>query len=166
MKSYSLSVDGFSFAAIANSESLHYVYQKAGYTLPKNHSDVRNLAIDQYESIKKQTKSEIQEAKDTDILLSLHLKATMMKVSDPILFGHCVKAYFKAAYDKHSETLEKIGANPNNGLGSVLSSIDAKLPPDEAAALKADFDACYEDRPWLAMVNSDKGITNLVRFFT
>ena len=107
---------------------------------------------------------EIQEAKDTDILLSLHLKATMMKVSDPILFGHCVKAYFKAAFDKHSETLEKIGANPNNGLGSVLSSIESKLPPDEAAALKADFEACYEDRPWLAMVNSDKGITNLVRW--
>lgn len=106
--------------------------------------------------------SEIQEAKDTDILLSLHLKATMMKVSDPILFGHCVKAYFRAAFDKHKETLEAIGANPNNGLGSVLNSIETKLPPDQAAVLKADFDACYEDRPWLAMVNSDKGITNLV----
>lgn len=104
---------------------------------------------------------EIQDAKDTDIMLSLHLKATMMKVSDPILFGHCVKAFFKAAFEKHADVLESIGANPNNGLASVYSSLESKLPSDQAAAIKADFEACYEDRPWLAMVNSDKGITNL-----
>jgi len=104
---------------------------------------------------------EIEEAKETDILLSLHLKATMMKISDPILFGHCVKVFFKDAFDKHSTVLDEIGANPNNGLGSVLDSIEKKLPSDQAAAIKADFEACYEDRPWLAMVNSDKGITNL-----
>eukprot|EP00561_Arcocellulus_cornucervis_P013549 CAMPEP_0185799880 /NCGR_PEP_ID=MMETSP1322-20130828/566_1 /TAXON_ID=265543 /ORGANISM="Minutocellus polymorphus, Strain RCC2270" /LENGTH=830 /DNA_ID=CAMNT_0028495483 /DNA_START=96 /DNA_END=2588 /DNA_ORIENTATION=- len=104
---------------------------------------------------------EIEDAKDTDIMLSLHLKATMMKVSDPILFGHCVKVFFKDAFAKHGAVLEEIGANPNNGLGSVLDSIEKKLPADQAAAIKADFDACYEDRPWLAMVNSDKGITNL-----
>ena len=104
---------------------------------------------------------EIQDAKDSDILLSLHLKATMMKVSDPILFGHCVKAFFKEAFEKHGAKLDEIGANPNNGLGSVYSSLEDKLPSDEAAAIKADFEACYENRPWLAMVNSDKGITNL-----
>lgn len=104
---------------------------------------------------------EIQDAKDTDILLSLHLKATMMKVSDPILFGHCVKSFFSDAFEKHGEVLDKIGANPNNGLGAVLQSVDSKLPSEQAASIKADFEACYEDRPWLAMVNSDKGITNL-----
>ena len=106
-------------------------------------------------------KREIQDAKDTDIMLSLHLKATMMKVSDPILFGHCVKAYFSDAFEKHGDILESIGANPNNGLASVYSSLENKLPSDQAAAIKADFEACYENRPWLAMVNSDKGITNL-----
>ena len=85
---------------------------------------------------------EIEDAKDTDIMLSLHLKATMMKVSDPILFGHCVKVFFKDAFDKHAAVLEEIGANPNNGLGSVLDSIEKKLPADQAAAIKADFDAC------------------------
>ena len=92
-----------------------------------------------------------------------HLKATMMKVSDPILFGHCVKAFFKPAFEKHQSTLTEIGANPNQGLGSVYSTIKAKLTADEADAIIEDFEACYEDRPWLAMVNSDKGITNLVR---
>jgi len=104
---------------------------------------------------------EIKDAKETDILFSLHMKATMMKVSDPIIFGHCVKAFFKSAFEKHSEVLESIGANPNNGLGSVYQSIETKLPADQAAAVIADFEKCYEDRPWLAMVNSDKGITNL-----
>ncbi len=105
--------------------------------------------------------SEIQDAKDSDILLSLHLKATMMKVSDPILFGHCVKAFYKEAFEKHADVLSKIGANPNNGIGSVFSSLEDKLPAAEAEAIKTDFEACYELRPWLAMVNSDKGITNL-----
>jgi isocitrate dehydrogenase len=104
---------------------------------------------------------EIQDAKHADILLSLHLKATMMKVSDPIMFGHCVRVYFKDAFEKHGPLLESIGANPNNGLGSVLKAIDSKLPADQAKQVKADFDACYEKRPWIAMVDSAKGITNL-----
>jgi len=104
---------------------------------------------------------EIQDAKDTDILFSLHLKATMMKVSDPILFGHCVKSYFKVAFEKHDEVLQTIGANPNNGLGSVYQSIKSKLPSDQASLIMKDFESCYENQPWLAMVNSDKGITNL-----
>jgi len=104
---------------------------------------------------------EIEEAKESDILLSLHLKATMMKVSDPIFFGHCVRVFFKDAFEKHGELLTSIGANPNNGLSAVLKSAKAKLPPDQAKEVLADFEACYESRPWLAMVNSDKGITNL-----
>jgi isocitrate dehydrogenase len=85
----------------------------------------------------------------------------MMKISDPIMFGHCVKVFFKDAFAKHQSVLDEIGANPNNGLGSVLESVQKKLPEDQAKQIVADFDACYEDRPWLAMVDSDKGITNL-----
>jgi monomeric isocitrate dehydrogenase len=88
----------------------------------------------------------------------------MMKVSDPIMFGHCVKVYFKQAFEKHAELFQEIGVNPNNGLASVLASVKKKCSPDVAKAVIADIDACYEDRPWLAMVNSDKGITNLVSF--
>lgn len=105
--------------------------------------------------------AEIADAKDTGMLLSLHLKATMMKKSDPILFGHAVKSYFKDAFTKHEQTLRKINANPNNGLASVLASINEKLSAEEAAAVIADFDACYETGPSVAMVNSAKGITNL-----
>eukprot|EP00569_Conticribra_weissflogii_P005805 CAMPEP_0171337616 /NCGR_PEP_ID=MMETSP0878-20121228/6798_1 /TAXON_ID=67004 /ORGANISM="Thalassiosira weissflogii, Strain CCMP1336" /LENGTH=861 /DNA_ID=CAMNT_0011839259 /DNA_START=114 /DNA_END=2699 /DNA_ORIENTATION=- len=104
---------------------------------------------------------EITDAKENDILLSLHLKATMMKVSDPILFGHCVKVFFKDVFEKHGDLLNEIGANPNNGLAAIYDAIDSKLPPEKAAEIRNDIDACYEERPWLAMVNSDKGITNL-----
>jgi len=84
-----------------------------------------------------------------------------MKISDPIMFGHCVRVFFKDAFEKHGKKLEEIGANPNNGLASIFAKINKKLSPEEAEQIKKDFDACYEDRPWLAMVNSDKGITNL-----
>mmetsp|Transcript_28659 Transcript_28659/g.40288 ORF Transcript_28659/g.40288 Transcript_28659/m.40288 type:complete len:804 (-) Transcript_28659:187-2598(-) len=104
---------------------------------------------------------EISDAKETELMLSLHLKATMMKISDPIVFGHCVKVFFKAAYEKHGDVLESIGANPNNGLGAVLEAVEKKLPEAEAKVILDDFEACYEGRPWLAMVDSDKGITNL-----
>ncbi|KAL3772749.1 hypothetical protein ACHAWO_004111 [Cyclotella atomus] len=104
---------------------------------------------------------EINDAKESDIMLSLHLKATMMKVSDPILFGHCVKVFFKPVFEKHGALFEEIGANPNNGLGAILDAIESKLEPAKAQEIKDDIDACYEERPWLAMVNSDKGITNL-----
>lgn len=113
------------------------------------------------EALKDFYETEIQDAFKEELMLSLHLKATMMKVSDPILFGHCIRVFFKEAYDKHGETLEKIGANPNLGLGSILEKVDATLPKAEAEAIKKSFDDCYEHRPWLAMVDSDKGITNL-----
>lgn len=86
----------------------------------------------------------------------------MMKVSDPILFGHCVRVFFKPVFEKHGALFEEIGANPNNGLGAILEAIDSKLEPAKAQEIKDEIDACYEERPWLAMVNSDKGITNLV----
>jgi isocitrate dehydrogenase len=104
---------------------------------------------------------EITEAGDSETLLSLHLKATMMKVSDPIMFGHCIRVFYKDAWAKHGKTLEGIGANPNQGLAALFKAAKEKLPEAESSKIIADFEACYETRPWLAMVNSDKGITNL-----
>jgi len=101
-----------------------------------------------------------QEAKEKGVLLSLHLKATMMKISDPIMFGHCVKVYFKAALEKHADTLASIGANPNFGMGDILNKLN-KLPADKKAEIEADINACYEGQAALAMVDSRKNITNL-----
>ncbi len=103
---------------------------------------------------------QIEAAKKDGVLLSLHLKATMMKISDPIMFGHCVSVFFKEALDKHAETLEEIGANVNNGLSDVLEKLD-RLPADKKAEIEADIAAVYETQPDLAMVDSRKGITNL-----
>ena len=103
---------------------------------------------------------QIEEANKDDVLLSLHLKATMMKISDPIMFGHCVSVFYKEALDKHAETLEEIGANVNNGLADVIEKLD-RLPADKKAEIEADIAAVYETRPDLAMVDSRKGITNL-----
>jgi isocitrate dehydrogenase len=102
----------------------------------------------------------IKEAHEEGALLSLHLKATMMKVSDPVMFGHCVAVYFAAALDKHAETLRTVGANVNNGLAGVLDKLSL-LPPDTKAEVEADIAAVYPTRPALAMVDSRKGITNL-----
>jgi len=103
---------------------------------------------------------QIRLAKEQGVLFSLHLKATMMKVSDPIIFGHAVKAYFADLFENHGETLERLGVNPNNGLGNVLTAI-ATLPSEQRAALEAEIASAYEDGPALAMVDSDQGITNL-----
>ena len=104
--------------------------------------------------------SAIARAKSEDVLLSLHLKATMMKVSDPILFGHAVKVFFKDALAKHAATLATLGVDLNNGLGDLVAKIE-KLPAAEKAAIEADLAAAYASGPALAYVNSDKGITNL-----
>jgi len=103
---------------------------------------------------------QIADAKAKGVLFSLHMKATMMKVSDPMIFGHAVRAFFKDVFDKHGATLAEIGANPNDGLAAVLSKVEA-LPADQRAAIEADIEACYDSGPGIAMVNSDKGITNL-----
>lgn len=103
---------------------------------------------------------QVVDAKEAGVLFSLHMKATMMKVADPILFGRAVKVFFAELFAKHGDALESVGANPNNGFGNVLSAID-QLPADQQAEIKATIDACYENGPAIAMVNSDKGITNL-----
>ena len=103
---------------------------------------------------------QIDAAKRDGVLLSLHLKATMMKISDPIMFGHAVSVYYKDALDKHAGVLKEIGANVNNGLADVLDKLD-RLPADKKSEIEKDIAAVYATRPPLAMVDSRKGITNL-----
>ncbi|MCA3364976.1 MAG: NADP-dependent isocitrate dehydrogenase [Roseomonas sp.] len=103
---------------------------------------------------------QIDDAKREGVLFSVHLKATMMKISDPILFGHAVSVFFADVFQKHGATLARLGVNPNNGVGDMLAKIET-LPEAEKAPILADIDATYKARPALAMVNSDRGITNL-----
>ncbi|MCK9502835.1 MAG: NADP-dependent isocitrate dehydrogenase [Porticoccaceae bacterium] len=104
--------------------------------------------------------AEIEDARRSGILLSLHLKATMMKVSDPIMFGRAVKVFYKEVFDRYDATFKELGIDPNNGIGDVYAKIQS-LPETERAQIEADIAATYKNRPPLAMVNSDKGITNL-----
>ena len=101
-----------------------------------------------------------EQAKADGVLLSLHLKATMMKVSDPIMFGHAVKVYYGDVFEKHAALFDELGVDANNGIGDAYARI-AALPDEQKSAVEADLAAVYESRPPLAMVNSDKGITNL-----
>ncbi len=103
---------------------------------------------------------QVADAKDKGVLFSLHMKATMMKVSDPIIFGHAVKAYFKDLFTKHNDTFEEIGVDVNNGFGNLLENIE-KLPEAKRNEIKEDINNALSNGPALAMVNSDKGITNL-----
>ena len=119
--------------------------------------DAATLSMSQYRGFLKKAK---EDAKAKGLLFSLHLKATMMKVSDPILFGHAVKVFFEPVFTKHGATLEAIGVDVNNGFGDLLANLD-KLPADKKAEILQDIDACYAASPAVAMVNSDKGITNL-----
>ena len=104
--------------------------------------------------------AQVADAKAQDILFSLHMKTTMMKVSDPIIFGHCVRVFFKDLFAKHADTFEQLGFDPNNGFGDLTGELD-QLDADKRAELEADIAAVYAANPGLAMVNSDKGITNL-----
>ncbi|NVK23292.1 MAG: NADP-dependent isocitrate dehydrogenase, partial [Gammaproteobacteria bacterium] len=103
---------------------------------------------------------EIADAKASGVLFSAHLKATMMKVSDPIIFGHIVKAFYKDLFDKHGDTFAEIGVDVKNGFGDVVAKI-ASLPQEKQDEINADIAAVYENAPSVAMVDSDKGITNL-----
>jgi isocitrate dehydrogenase len=103
---------------------------------------------------------QIKDAKEQDILFSVHLKATMMKVSDPIIFGHVASIYFKEVYEKYVETFKQLGISPRNGLGELYAKIK-ELSPEKQKDILDDIEACYVTRPKLAMVDSDKGITNL-----
>lgn len=122
--------------------------------------EVIDASVMNVKALRKFYAEQIEAAKKEGVLLSLHLKATMMKVSDPIMFGHCVSVYYQEALDKHADVLKEIGANVNNGLADVLAKLD-RLPADKKAEIEADIAAVYEKRPALAMVDSRKGITNL-----
>jgi isocitrate dehydrogenase len=104
--------------------------------------------------------AEMQDAKANDVMLSLHLKATMMKISDPVMFGHAVTVYYKDVFEKHADLFAELGVNANNGLGDVYEKIKS-LSSEQQAEIEADIQDVYSVRPSLAMVDSDKGITNL-----
>ncbi|MCC9166757.1 NADP-dependent isocitrate dehydrogenase [Pontibacter harenae] len=122
--------------------------------------EVIDAAVMRKNALRSFLEKAIADAKEEGVLLSLHLKATMMKVSDPIMFGHAVTVFFKDVFEKHAATFKEIGVDPNNGLGDVHNKIQS-LPEDKRSEIEADLKAAYENGPALAMVNSDKGITNL-----
>jgi isocitrate dehydrogenase len=122
--------------------------------------EVVDCAVMNVTALRRFYAEQIAAAKADNALFSLHLKCTMMKVSDPIMFGHCVAEYFADALQKHAGVLAEIGANVNNGLADVLSKLD-QLPVEKKAEIEADIAACYEERPGLAMVDSRGGRTNL-----
>jgi isocitrate dehydrogenase len=103
---------------------------------------------------------QLEDAKQTGVLFSVQLKTTMMRVSDPIIFGHVVRAYFKDLFEEHGKDLKSVGVNPNDGLGALLKAIES-LPDDRRAAVQSAIDAAYESGPSLAMVDAERGITNL-----
>jgi isocitrate dehydrogenase len=122
--------------------------------------EVIDASVMNVRALRKFYAEQIEDAKREGILLSLHLKATMMKVSDPIMFGHAVSLFYKDVFEKHAVVLEELGVNPNNGLGDLLGKIK-KLPDAKREEIEADIREVYKNRPELAMVDSDRGITNL-----
>jgi len=148
----------------ADTVKIQFVDQAGKVTVKKEVAllagEVFDSSVMKVAELRKFYEATAAEAKEKGVLLSLHLKATMMKISDPIMFGHAVTVYFKDALDKHAATLKEIGANPNYGLGDILGKLD-KLPADKKAEIEADINACYKTGPALAMVDSRKNITNL-----
>ncbi|MFN3351152.1 NADP-dependent isocitrate dehydrogenase [Pseudorhodoplanes sp.] len=127
---------------------------------PIQAGEIIDAAVMSAKALRKFFDDQIEAAKKEGVLFSLHVKATMMKIADPIIFGHAVQAYFSDVIEKHGETLKKLGVNLNNGFGDLLAKIES-LPEAEKKAIMDDIAAEYAKRPGLAMVNSDKGITNL-----
>jgi isocitrate dehydrogenase len=115
---------------------------------------MRRAALDEF------LKAQVAEAEEQGVLFSVHLKATMMKVSDPIIFGHAVRAYYPNVFEQHADALASVGVNPNNGMAALLSAIE-KLPAEDQASIKASIEDVYANGPAIAMVDSDRGITNL-----
>jgi isocitrate dehydrogenase len=122
--------------------------------------DVLDAAVMRVAALRDFLAAQVAESKADGVLFSIHLKATMMKVSDPIIFGHALRAYFSELFERHGEELAAAGVNPNDGLAALLSVIEA-LPPERQEALRAAIDAAYANGPAIAMVDSDRGITNL-----
>jgi isocitrate dehydrogenase len=149
----------------ATNVNIEYVAQSGEVTLLKSKlplldKEIIDASVMSKSALVEFFETEINKAKEEDVLLSLHLKATMMKVSDPIMFGHAVKVFYKDVFVKHAATFEQLGVDANNGIGDVYAKI-ARLPADHKAEIEADLQAVYAIRPEMAMVDSDKGITNL-----
>ena len=128
--------------------------------LPLLAGEVIDAAVMRKDALVDFLHEQLDDARDLGVLFSLHMKATMMKVSDPIIFGHAVEAYFSDLFADHGETFAELGVDVRNGFGDLIARLD-ELPEDKKAAIQADIDAIYAKGPDLAMVNSDKGITNL-----
>ena len=149
----------------AGEVKIEFVGQDGSVTVLKDNltlqaGEVIDAAVMNRRALRNFFEAQMQDAKNSGVLLSLHLKATMMKVSDPIFFGHAVSVYFKDVFEKYASLFEQLGVNPNLGLGDLYNKIES-LPENQRAEIEADIQACYKNRPELAMVNSDKGITNL-----
>ncbi|MGB2128099.1 MAG: NADP-dependent isocitrate dehydrogenase [Flavicella sp.] len=129
-------------------------------TTPVLEGEIFDTAVMNLQKLKEYVAAEIEDAKSKNVLFSVHMKATMMKVSDPIIFGAVVEVFFKDVFEKYSETFKEIGVSSKNGLGDVYNKIKT-LPTEQQDEIKAAIDKVYENSPALAMVNSDKGITNL-----
>jgi isocitrate dehydrogenase len=128
--------------------------------VPLQSGEVIDTSVMSRKALRAYFEEQMKEAGSENVLLSLHMKATMMKVSDPIIFGHAVEVYFASAFKKHGETLKRLGVDVRNGLGDVYAKIGS-LPDTEREQIESDFQACYNERPLLAMVDSGRGITNL-----
>ncbi|HET6371201.1 MAG TPA: NADP-dependent isocitrate dehydrogenase, partial [Nitrospiria bacterium] len=128
--------------------------------LPLQPGEVIDATFMSRRALREFLEAQIEDAKKKGVLFSIHLKATMMKISDPKIFGHAVSVYFKDVFEKYKDVFQKIGVDPDNGLGDLYAKIKG-LPDDQRAAIEADIQEVYKKRPPLAMVNSDKGITNL-----
>ena len=155
----SVTIDG------ATKVNIEFVAQNGDVTLLKSKlplldKEIIDTAVMSKSALVEFFETEINKAKEEDVLLSLHLKATMMKVSDPIMFGHAVKVFYKDVFAKHAATFEQLGVDADNGIGDVYAKI-ARLPAEQKAEIEADLQAVYATRPEMAMVDSDKGITNL-----
>ena len=128
--------------------------------MPLLESEILDTSVMHVKALRRFFEEQIAEARADGLLLSLHLKATMMKVSDPVMFGHAVSVFFKDVFDKHAATFNELGVNPNFGLGDLYAKIQS-LPAEKRAEIEADIKAVCASRPPLAMVDSDRGITNL-----
>ena len=129
-------------------------------SVPLQEGEVVDAAVMRREALTAFLAAQVEQAQERGVLFSVHLKATMMKVSDPIIFGHAVRAYYSRLFTEHAETLERLGVSADAGMAAVLSAV-AELPEDERAAVTEAVDAAYAEGPAIAMVDSDRGITNL-----
>lgn len=149
----------------AGDAKIEFVAQDGRVTVLKDKltltaDEIIDCAVMNVRALRQFYETQMENAKNSGVLLSLHLKSTMMRVSDPIIFGHCVSVYYKDVFEKHASVFKELGVTPDNGLGDLYAKI-RNLPDAQRAEIEADIQAVYDKRPALAMVNSSRGITNL-----